>query len=457
MDLLDDFFKFIKTQRLPLDHGTTTLLTLSGGLDSMVMADLFHRAGLPFAVAHCNFQLRGLESDADEQFVEKAALSFEVPFFVKRFETEQHAEDQGISTQMAARALRYSWFAELAQDNQFPYIATAHHLNDSVETTLLNFVRGSGLPGLSGIPVLSGHLLRPMLFATRMEIVEHARVRQLNWREDSSNASDHYNRNYLRHHIMPRMEDLNQNFLRTAARNMERIGEARQNLDFLTAQWLGLKSLELNPAIGESIDKQKLAQLPSPEQALRQLLQPFGFDTEQSRQLATNLEQIGLELHSNSGWQLLNDRQKILLKHQELSSKVPDSKISASFLIKEDDLMLSLSDGSKLFMMPFEGHPSSATLQAPDSALVDAKRLQFPLYLRHWQAGDQFQPLGMEGKSQKLQDFFTNHKISRFDKEKIWLLFNANHELIWVLGWRLDERYKIQVHTHKALKFNWIK
>lgn len=474
MDLLEGYFKFLKTQPLNLDGGSPTLLAVSGGLDSVVMAHLFKKAGYPFAIAHCNFQLRGTESDEDELFVQQVALDYEAPFFVKCFETRTYAEKHGLSTQMAARDLRYEWFAELATENGFSYVATAHHLNDSVETALLNFVRGTGLAGLSGIsvkkdiqiqgpdhdPNTSGlvvSIIRPMLFATRDEILEYARAENLIWREDSSNALDDYARNQVRHHIIPRMEQLNPNFLLTAARNMEKIREAHDNLDFLLCGLPTLNGSEI------SLDKHTIARLPSAKQALRQLLQPYGFDAEQARQVAENLDHVGLELHSVTGYLLLIDRTKILLNP---STKRPNSEeptSSPAITVQEDDLMIRLPDGSRVFLMP-TSHPQIPVVPETnhpaaleESALVDAEKLQFPLHLRHWLPGDTFQPIGMGGKSQKLQDFFTNQKLTRFEKEEVWLLLNGDGALIWLVGRRLDERFKIHSETKKALKINWIK
>lgn len=490
MDLLEGFFKFLKTQQMLSEQDVPTLLAVSGGLDSVVMAHLFRAANLPFAIAHCNFQLRDAESEHDELFVQELAQSFDVHFFSKRFETRDYAESNGFSIQMAARELRYRWFAEIAVENNFCQIATAHHLNDSVETALLNFVRGTGLAGLRGIdpspgfpsgeamPTPSGKpsLVRPLLFATRAEIEAYAQQHKLLWREDSSNATDDYARNFVRHHIVPRLEELNPNFIHTAARNMKRISSADDNLIFLLSQWFQMDGLSSNQAINNlRLDKQKLTQLPSPRQALRQLLKPYGFDAEQTRQLAENLAHIGLELKSEKAWHLLNDRTEILLRPStkntpEQEPPIPDTSEQAThlplFIIQEDDLMVSLPDGSRLVLIPSGQDPFATDEREraiasrrddPQSAMVDADRLRFPLHLRHWQPGDSFQPLGMAGKSQKLQDFFTNQKLSRFEKEQVWLLLNTDGAVVWVLGWRLDERFKIQSDTKKVLKINWIK
>lgn len=474
MDLLEGYFKFLKTHQLNLTNGSPTVLAVSGGLDSVVMAHLFKKAGYSFAIAHCNFQLRGAESDEDELFVQQVALDYEAPFFVKRFETSIYAEKNGLSIQMAARDLRYEWFGELATENGFSYVATAHHLNDSVETALLNFVRGTGLAGLSGISVrkeiqtkrftkdpdtsdLVVSVIRPLLFATRDEILEYARAENLIWREDSSNASDDYARNQVRHHIIPRLEQLNPNFLLTAARNLEKIREAHDNLDFLLCGIPTINGSEI------SLDKKTIARLPSPKQALRQLLQPYGFDAEQARQIAENLDHIGLELHSDSGYLLLVDRTKILLNTSTKRFNSEELPPGPAADIQEDDLMVRLPDGSRIFLMPTT-HPQIPVITAnnhpaalDESALVDAEKLQYPLHLRHWLPGDTFQPIGMGGKSQKLQDFFTNQKLTRFEKEEVWLLLNGDGAVIWLVGKRLDERFKIQSQTKKALKINWIK
>lgn len=464
MDLLEGFSKFIKSHRLSPDEGNFTLLTVSGGLDSVVLAYLFKAASLPFAIAHCNFQLRDAESNEEELFVQALAHNFGVLFFKKDFETKDYAEKNGLSTQMAARELRYKWFEEIVAKNGFTHIATAHHLNDSVETVLLNFVRGTGLAGISGMRPKTGNLLRPLIFASRKDILEFAQANGIVWREDSSNASDDYSRNFVRHHIVQHMEAINPNFLRTAERNMERMGEARDNLAFLLQNWFQIDSLTSSHTINIqpiSINKQKLSQLPAPQQALRQVLKSYGFDAEQARQLAENLDHTGLELNSNTGWQLLNDRTEILLRlfvQNTPDQMAPTIIHHASFIIQPDDLMVSLPDGSRLFLMPLTCYQSPIAQSTDRQTItVDAEKLKFPLHLRHWKPGDSFQPFGMGGKSQKLQDFFTNQKLSRFEKEEIWLLVNGDETVVWVLGWRLDERYKIDAFTNKTMKINWIK
>ena len=452
MDLFDSFLKFTQSDVPVFRAKEPILLALSGGLDSMVMLDLFRLTNHPLCIAHCNFQLRGEESEGDELFVAETAQSLGVPFFVKRFDTSDYAKKNGLSIQMAARKLRYEWFAELAETHDLDSICTAHHLNDSVETALLNFIRGTSLPGISGIAVQSQiqspsrpiQLVRPLLFITRNDILNYAQNQKILWREDSSNASDDYARNLIRHQVVPHMETLNPNFIHTAARNMRRIRAADENLSYFLNALVEADHSKL------SIDKQAITRLPSPRQAIRQLLKPYGFDAEQTRQLSQNLEQIGLEIRSETGYTALIDRHKILVSFPS-EQPIAQPKIA----VQEDDLMLGLPDGSRLFLMPGQASAEGAvpTLNI-DSVAVDAEKLQFPLHLRHWQPGDYFQPLGMEGKRQKLQDFFTNQKLSRFEKDAVWLLVNGDDAVIWVIGHRLDERFKIQPSTKKTLKIN---
>ena len=444
MDLLEQFKNFVKTNRL-LPDDRPTLLAVSGGVDSVVMAQLFREAGYPFGIAHCNFQLRGAESDTDEIFVRQLAADFGVLFVVKHFETTVYAEKHGLSIQMAARELRYAWFRDIAAEHGFPRIAIAHNLNDSVETALLNFVRGTGLAGLAGIAVSLGDLIRPLLFAARPEIEAYARTHHLTWREDSSNASDDYARNFIRHQVVPRLEELNPSFLHTAERNLHWLRETGENLHFLLQNYFR----EETPAQNEfSIEKQKLTQLPAPKQVLHEILKPCGFTGEQARQLADNFHHVGLELYSNAGWRLLNDREKILIVPPQSPIPNPQPLIP----VVENDLMVSLPDGSRLVLMP-----TDTAVPFPDgreTILVDAAKLRFPLHLRPWRPGDAFQPFGMGGHSQKLQDFFTNLKLSRLEKEKVWVLENGDGAIIWVVGHRPDERFKVESKTANFLKIS---
>lgn len=453
MELRETFTRFVEENGL-FSSEQPVLLAVSGGLDSVVMTHLFSKCGFKFGIAHCNFQLRGEESDGDEAFVRQLAETCGVPFFVRKFETAEYSIQRGVSIQMAARELRYGWFQELAVEHHYSFLATAHHLNDSVETALLNFIRGTGLSGLSGIrlkwqfpvdePVW---LVRPLLFASREHIHGYARVCGLAWREDSSNADDHYDRNYVRHHVMPGMTALNPSFLSTAGRNLRRTGEARDNLAFLTRQFLGIPH-EI-PVAGLAIEIARLRQLPSPRQALAVVLKPLDFDQEQIRQIAKNLALTGFMLQSKSGWRVMCDRGRLHLMAKETTSGA-ESEIGEETKIFENDLMLRLPGGGSLLFMPV-----AADAAFPDglqAIAVDRMRLVYPLVVRPWMPGDSFLPFGMHGKRQKLQDYFTNNKLSRKEKEEARLLVNGDGAIIWVMGKRMDERFRVTPDCKTAVK-----
>lgn len=445
MNLLERFQAFARSEHL-LDEARPTLLAVSGGLDSMVMAYLFHAAQWPIGIAHCNFQLRGMASDGDEQFVRALAEGWGVPFFSKRFETDEYAAQHGLSTQMAARELRYEWFREVIEENGFNCVATAHHLNDSVETALFNFVRGTGLSGLKGIATKTGRVIRPLLFASRLELEAYAKGQGISWREDASNATEDYARNFLRHRVIPLLGELNPNFLGTAARNLTRLRETDDNLHFLLWRYF-FEGKEDGERVFH-IDKHKLSLLPSPHLALRALLKKQGFTEEQARQIAENLSHIGLEIQSKTGWRLLNDRNVILLS---------DSHHPAveSHTIYQDDLMVSVAEGGRMILTT--AFDTSNLPDGKEAIVVDAEKLRYPLHLRSWQQGDVFQPFGMGGRSQKLQDLFTNLKLSRFDKEKVLVLENGDGAIVWVVGYRLDERFRVSETTKNLLKIAFVK
>lgn len=436
MSFFKRFLEFIHVNGL-YRSDERVLLALSGGVDSMVLAHLLQQATQPFGIAHCNFQLRGKESDGDEAFVRLLGETWDVPVHVERFDTEQYASDHGCSIQMAARDLRYAWFETIRAAHGFDRIATAHNLNDSVETVLLNFTRGTGLNGLGGIAIQNGAIVRPLLFATRPEIAEYAKSNQIQWREDRSNSTDDYARNLIRHQIVPKLEALNPAFLNTGERSLHRLRDTASNLQFLSELYFG-KNIQ-------SIDKERIMAFPAPKQMLYELLKPFGFSDEQARQMIETLSKTGQEWQSPDGFRVLNDRDVFMITGER-------QKPSGLVQVYEDDLMVSLPENKRLVFMP--AIPEGPFPDGHDGVLLDAEKLQYPLRVRSWLPGDQFQPFGMGGKHQKLQDFFTNLKLSQLDKERVLILENGDGAIIWIIGYRFDERFKIEPNTHKALKIN---
>lgn len=442
MELSQSFQTFIQTNRL-LRPDERALLAVSGGVDSVVMAHLFRQAGHTFGIAHCNFQLRGAESDGDEAFVQALASAWDVPFYGRAFDAKKQAAVAGQSLQMAARQLRYEWFEQIREENGYAAVATGHNLNDSVETALLHFIRGTGPTGLGGIPVRNERVIRPLLFASREEIQFYAGQNGLNWREDSSNRTDDYTRNQIRRHLLPRMLEINPAFLSSAGHTLRLIRAADDNLRFLLDRLMGAP--DSNGIY--RLNKKDLETLPALAEALFDLFQPFGFFPEQLRQLSDNWRQTGAEWVSATGYRLLNDREYLYLGLIEA--------VQEALPVQEDDLMLSLPGGGRLLLTP--ALPGAHFPDGREAVMVDAAKLRFPLHLRRWQPGDVFQPLGMGGKSRKLQDFFTDRKLSRLDKEQIWILENGDHSIIWIVGMRADERFKIEAETTKLLKISWVK
>ncbi|MEQ1746548.1 MAG: tRNA lysidine(34) synthetase TilS [Saprospiraceae bacterium] len=441
MDLLHRFNDFAEHRGL-LDAGSHVLAAVSGGVDSVVLAHLLGQRKRPFGIAHCNFCLRGTESDGDEAFVRDLAEKWGVSLFVRRFDTQKYATENGLSIQMAARELRYRWFESTRESNGFDCIATGHNLNDSVETTLLHIARGTGLTGLGGMPDRNGNVVRPLLFATRADIRNYAAANGLSWQEDSSNADVYYVRNAVRHRLLPQFENLNPAFLANAAETQRRVRAADANLQHLLR---GL--LEKTDDTGVfCLRKTALAALPSLPDALFDLLQPHGFTGDQARQMAEGLHHTGSEWHAPSGYRLVVDRDVLLLTDQAAAE-------SESVQVQADDLLVRTPDGGRLALMP--AVPGASWPTEDSTVVVDADILRFPLLLRRWKPGDAFQPSGMAGKSQKLQDFFTNKKLSRLEKEQAWVLEDVEKRIVWIVGMRLDERFRVNAESSKLLKLNW--
>ena len=402
------------------------LVAVSGGADSMVTAALFHKAGLHFSIAHCNFRLRGADSDRDMHFVQKMATFWQVPFFLREFDTLAEQKKSGKSVEMVARELRYQWFDELLPN--FDFLVTAHQSNDAAETVLLNLTRGTGLKGLCGIPPINGKIIRPMLIFTAQEIRQYAEYHRIEYVEDYTNRDEEIARNRVRHSVIPQLESINPQFLSTNAHT--RIILQRQYA-YYQKHIENEKERIISEKEGQYfIIRSQLDHCEDKELVLYEILNEFGFSSDVSEKLAeiSNF-QPGKQFFSDD-FILLIDREFIIIKPKEETKKN---------LINID----SLEEFKRFFdIEEFEYHKNMIFDKNSDILYVPKVKLSFPLQIRSWQPGDYFFPLGSKGR-QKLSDYFTDHKIDRFTKDNIRLLC-AGDDIIWVIGYRSDERYKVQ-------------
>lgn len=416
--------------------GKKLLIACSGGLDSVVLTHLIKQLNFEIALAHCNFSLRGKESDGDEMFVIGLAKNLEIPVFAETFDTKKFAEEHKISTQMAARDLRYNWFAEILKDFKFDYLLTAHHLDDDLETFFINLSRGTGLNGLIGIPKVNNKIIRPLLNFSREEILKYAKANNLKWREDSSNKKTDYLRNKLRWEVLPKFKETNESLLKNFQKTQQNL-QASQNLieDYM--------SLVYKLVVSEGVDSykiniQKIIELPNTNALLYELLNGFGF---------TEWDDVSNLLDSQTGKQVFS-KTHILLKNREelVLTDIISEKINEEFLISEDGINSPIN--LKIESSKYIGETEKNLIY------VASEKLNFPLKLRKWSSGDNFQPFGMEGKK-KLSKFFKDEKISMTEKSKIWLLL-SDEKIVWIIGHRMDDRFKVIENTKRILKIIWI-
>lgn len=420
-------------------HGLTNhrgLLAVSGGLDSVVLAELAHRAGLRFGIAHVNFGLRGGESDADEIFVKTLAERYGVLFFSKKMETAAFATTHGLSIQLAARKLRYAWFDELLNAEGFDYLATAHHRDDALETLLLNLTRGAGLAGLAAIPERNGRVVRPLLAVSREEIERFARELGLTWREDRTNATDDYPRNFVRHHVVPQLRDLNPNLTETLGQTLDQLVAARRLLERQTellrqAAWRtdgDVIFLKIEP----------IRQSAEPVLLLHELLRPLGFRYRQTEAVwAARDGQPGKTFHSPTHT-LTKDRTALVVTPRRPAE-------GGVFFIENPVGEVVAPD----FTLQFSFSENPVFGENSNEAFFDFERLTFPLTLRSWQSGDWFCPLGMDGKRKKVSDLLVDLKIPRALKNRVYVLESAG-AIAWVVGHRPDERFRVGEGTERV-------
>ncbi len=437
--MLSQFNSFIYQADIKIQPTNRVLLAVSGGVDSMVMVDLFAKSDIDFGIAHCNFQLRGAESDSDQQLVTDYGLKNDVFVFVEKFETKQYAKTQGISTQMAARDLRYSWFEKIRTTHNYDYIATAHHQDDNLETILLNLTRGTGLAGLHGIATRNNHVIRPMLFTNRQKIEVYALKNNIAWREDSSNNSTDYKRNKLRKSVLPILKEINPKVESAVYEMSRRIAATEHIID----QYFEQQVLHIDC---QNISIKLLSSEPEPTELLNYILKKQGFSYGQCVAIWQNRD-------CETGKQYLSETH-LLTKDRDCFVLSPvNKKLFGEFIIENFDKKATypILNGELVFEQT-DGNINLATDQT--SVIVDADTLVFPLTVRPWQAGDWFCPLGMAGKRKKISDLLIDHKIPRNNKAEV-LVIVSDHKIVWVVGLRLDERFRVCENSIDFIKINF--
>ncbi len=438
-----NFTDFIEQNNL-FEPGSKILAAVSGGMDSVLMAHLLKAAGFNFGIAHCNFQLRGDEAVADQQFINQLASQSGIPFYTINFDTQHYAAENKISIQMAARELRYQWFNEISQQHGYDVIALAHHQNDAIETILLNLTRGTGIAGLHGILPKNGVVVRPLLFLKRDEIQDIVVSNGLAYVEDSSNSSAKYARNKIRLEVIPKLKELNPALESTFEHNLKHF----RSMEMLLEQKLSELKKTLFIIHGDEIHLpvQAIKELRPQTLLLYGLLQNYGFNETTVDDVISALDKHSGRIFESPGFMLTLDREKLILTKRQASVteavQIDEGRHEVNYTnyrlnILHDDSPLIIRDN-------------------PLTVSVDTDLLIYPLTLRPWQQSDHFYPLGMKTR-QKLSDFFIHQKVPLHQKKHIPLLVNGNGDIMWIGGYRPDERYKVSRKTKKVTIFELYK
>lgn len=435
--MLEEFLRFVKDNNLISDDDKV-LLAVSGGIDSMVMSHLFIKAGIKAGIAHCNFRLRADESDKDEEMVQNFANNHNMPFYVERFDTKEYARRNRLSVQMAARELRYKWFEEIRSENNFNSVAVAHNLNDNIETLLINLTRGTGIAGLVGMKCHSMNIIRPLLFATRQRIVDFSIENNVTFREDKSNDDTKYVRNKIRRFVIPVLKEINPSAETTLNSTARKLGEIQDILSDLVNDIR--QRVMVKKGITVIFNISRLRSENPNDTIMFELFRPFGI----TEAIIKDLHRI---INGRTGSEVITKTHRIIKNRGDLIV-LPVSTGSRKQYIIED-----LSSFKEVPEILFAGYKKITDRfkisHNPAEAFIDAEKLTFPLVIRKWQAGDFFYPLGMT-KKKKISDFLIDEKYTLADKENIMVLVSCD-AIVWIIGNRLDNRFRITERTRKAL------
>ena len=435
--MLKKFKSYINEKNL-IKPDDRILLAVSGGIDSMVMSHLFLQLENKTGIAHCNFSLRAEESDKDEELVRDFARNHKIPFYTIKFETKKFAIEEGLSIQMAARELRYKWFDVIMKENGYNTLAVAHNLNDNIETLLINLTRGTGIAGLTGIKPVTNNIIRPLLFATRSEITDYCNMHKIIFREDRSNADTKYTRNKIRHKVIPVLKEINPAIELTLNDTAERFAGINEIVDEFISELREKISVQQGDLITFNISllKTHLHNLT----IVFELFRPFGINNLQ-------LDDLIKVIKGKTGGLIITQSHRIIKNRSEIIVSGADDNDKSSYIIKNIEgfrnipgiVSAEFADINDKFKIPSDS----------SIACLDSEKISFPLTIRNWKQGDHFHPLGMKQRK-KLSDYFVDSKYSKLDKENI-LILESKGEIIWIIGDRIDDRYKITSSTIKAL------
>ncbi|MDE5421190.1 tRNA lysidine(34) synthetase TilS [Ancylomarina sp. DW003] len=410
------------------------LVAVSGGLDSVVLLHFLHKMEMDCVVAHCNFRLRGKDSEEDAVFVQKLAEKHDYSFRTIAFDTTAFAEENRISIEMAARDLRYEWFEKIRKENECQYILTAHHADDVLETVLINLTRGTGIHGLTGIKAKKGYLVRPLLPFSRDDLKKFSKENDIKYREDYTNAQTDFVRNKIRHQVVSVLKEINPSIEKTMNENVSRFSDVEliynKEIEIQKLNFVNQKDSNL------FISVSGLKELPAKTSHLFEVLKAYGFHSRDVSNIIESLDSISGKLFYSEKYQILRDRDYLVLSRR-LEKENKEYELSENGSIKLDEILLTC----KTFERP-SGFKFSTN---PQIACFDADKLSFPLKLRKWQEGDVFHPIGMKGRK-KVSDYFIDNKFSLTDKENTWLLV-SDKDIVWLVGHRMDDRYKTSSKT----------
>lgn len=431
-NMLQKFLTYIHKGNL-IQKDETTLLAVSGGVDSVVMSFLFYEAKLKFAIAHCNFGLRGEASQKDERGVEALAQQYQIGFYRHSFDVRTYAKKKKLSIQMAARVLRYRWFLRLLEKYAFDKLATAHHRDDSVETFLLNLIKGTGIAGLHGILPKRGKLIRPLLFADKAMILHYAQEKSLLWHEDSSNCKNHYQRNLIRNKVIPLLKMINPNLATTFKTTTEKISQVEAVFNTHVAS-MKKKLIHFQPP-NYYVELQHIKDKPWAPMVAFEILQPFGFNFLQIKALFSHPHQSGKMIIA-AAYKLTVDRDHWVISPYPAQSSSPIVITTAT---------KSLQVGTQCLRCAIIPYAKYRIAPQATVAALDLRHLTFPLTLRKWCPGDFFYPLGMQQRK-KLSNFLIDLKIPMHVKEHVYVVTSSD-KIAWVMGYRIDDRFKITART----------